>query len=91
MNCRYCHEHPRFIFKNHLSNRAHFSVCSCFEVSCSLCLMSDLGHESCVELLLEHESKREFVGNPFSPLHCAVLVVCGLKLSGAECIPQFLH
>jgi len=33
------------------------------------------GHESCVELLLEHSQKHEFVGNAFSPLHCAVLVV----------------
>jgi len=36
----------------------------------AMCLSA--GHESCVELLLEHSQKHEFVGNAFSPLHCAV-------------------
>ena len=30
------------------------------------------GHDACVDLLLENEEHRQFTGNPFSPLHCAV-------------------
>jgi len=37
---------------------------------CLLCVFA--GHESCVELLLEHYQRQDFVGNTFSPLHCAV-------------------
>uniref|UniRef100_W5M8C8 Ankyrin repeat domain 44 n=1 Tax=Lepisosteus oculatus TaxID=7918 RepID=W5M8C8_LEPOC len=31
------------------------------------------GHESCVEVLLEQKACRRFEGNPFTPLHCAVM------------------
>lgn len=31
-----------------------------------------LGHETCVELLLEQEVFQKMEGNAFSPLHCAV-------------------
>lgn len=33
-----------------------------------------LGHETCVELLLEQEVFQKIEGNAFSPLHCAVWV-----------------
>ena len=32
------------------------------------------GHDNCVEVLLEQDKRKtqDFIGNPFSPLHCAV-------------------
>lgn len=30
------------------------------------------GHDTCVEVLLEHEVFHKAEGNTFSPLHCAV-------------------
>lgn len=38
-----------------------------------------IGHEGCVEVLLEQRDFRHFDGNPFTPLHCAVYV-CFLYL-----------
>ena len=37
-----------------------------------LSIMYVSGQDSCVELLLDREKRKEFVGNAFSPLHCAV-------------------
>ena len=39
-----------------------------------MCLnaLNPLGHDTCVELLLEQEVFHKTEGNLFSPLHCAV-------------------
>ena len=36
------------------------------------------GHDNCVELLLDQDKRNspDFIGNRFSPLHCAVSVHC---------------
>ena len=41
---------------------------------CPMCLnaLNPLGHDTCVELLLEQEVFHKTEGNLFSPLHCAV-------------------
>ena len=33
-----------------------------------------IGHDSCVELLMEQDNRRKLIGNSFSPIHCAVYV-----------------
>ena len=41
------------------------------------------GHDNCVELLLEHDKRKatyNFIGNTFTPLHCAVYVPCSSLL-----------
>ena len=47
------------------------------------------GHDNCVELLLEHDKRKatyNFIGNTFTPLHCAVYVPCSpLPAPGAVC------
>lgn len=41
------------------------------EAHVDLCFLS-AGHDTCVEVLLEHEVFHKAEGNTFSPLHCAV-------------------
>ncbi|OWK00101.1 hypothetical protein Celaphus_00015998, partial [Cervus elaphus hippelaphus] len=31
------------------------------------------GNENCIEVLLEQKCFRTFIGNPFTPLHCAII------------------
>ena len=53
------------------------------------------GHDNCVELLLEHDKRKatyNFIGNTFTPLHCAVYVPCSslLQALSVQLIPD-LH
>lgn len=50
--------------------------CSCLVTFIFLIISSNAifcaGHDTCVEVLLEHEVFHKAEGNTFSPLHCAV-------------------
>ena len=51
------------------------------------------GHDNCVELLLEHDKRKatyNFIGNTFTPLHCAVYVPCS-SLRQALSVQLILH
>lgn len=43
-----------------------------YESKSKIWLILFAGHDTCVEVLLEHEAFHKAEGNTFSPLHCAV-------------------
>lgn len=43
------------------------------------------GQEGCVEVILEQKDFRQFDGNPFTPLHCAVYVCCEIVFISVTC------
>ncbi|KAF5910611.1 hypothetical protein HPG69_004699, partial [Diceros bicornis minor] len=50
------------------------------------------GNENCIEVLLEQKCFREFVGNPFTPLHCAMTPLHAAAFADhVECLQLLLR